>query len=57
MIISIPDEESFTEMYIRYHVSYFVKLYYVPIGFEIPAPHLRLCIAFLRLPKGGCCSI
>ena len=34
------------------------KLYDVPVGFVTPPPPiLRLNIAFLRSPKGGCCSI
>ena len=33
------------------------KLYDVPVGFVTPPPILRLHIAFLRSPKGGCCSI
>ena len=32
------------------------KLHDVPVGFVSP-PLLRLCIAFLCSPKGGCCSI
>ena len=33
------------------------KLYDVPVGFVPPPLFMRLNIAFLRSPKGGCCSI
>ena len=37
-IISIPDEEWFSETAVGCTASYFVKLYHVPIGFVNPSP-------------------
>ena len=33
------------------------EIHDVPVGFVTPPPILSLNIAFLRSPKGGCCSI
>ena len=54
-IISIPDEELFSEMAVGCTASYFVKLFDVPIGF-VPPPLLiwGSVLLSLRLPKGGC---
>ena len=40
-IISIPDEELFSETYVGCTASYFSKLYDVPVGFVAPPPQLR----------------
>ena len=58
LIISIPNEELFSETAVGCIASYFVsKLYLVPVG-SPPPPVFWCCVLlYLRSPKGCCCSI
>ena len=57
-IISIPDEELFSEAYVGCTASYFVKIIY---SHCVCNPHPFIfwgsVLLYLRSPKGGCCSI
>ena len=58
-IISIPDEELFSETYVGCTDHTLSKLYDVTVGFSSP-PSLIFwgsVLLDLRSPKGGCCSI
>ena len=57
-IISIPDEELFSETAVGCTVSYFVKIIWCSCWFCNPPPLFwGWILLILRSPNGGCCSI
>ena len=58
LIISIPDEELFSETAVGCTASYFVKIIWCFRWFCNPPPLFwGSVLLYLRSPKGGCCSI
>ena len=55
-IISIPDEELFSETYVGCTASYFVLIIWCSRWFCIPLFWVSVLL-YLRSPKGRCCSI
>ena len=52
-LISIPDEELFSETYVGAPLHTLSKLYDVPVGLVAPPPpHLRQCIALYAVVEG-----